>query len=224
MKRKNSMLILPVLIVYLIVFYGIWTIWEFWLKSFISNTVENECISQVIKSGVIKNLVWTFPAILLVQHFKSEVHITLKEMFSTKVNLLKYLPVFIFFTVYVLAGSILQNGKVEIVRDFGFDKIIIVLFVGLTEEMVFRGWLLNATIRENKKWFYIIINAVMFLAIHFPKWIHNGTFFSSFASFQFLEVMVLSIIFSCTFIKSRNILVPITLHMYFDLLVFMFIC
>lgn len=82
MKRKNSMLILPVLIVYLIVFYGIWTIWEFWVKSFISNAFENECISQVIKSGVIKNLVWTFPAILLVQHFKSEVHITLKEMFS----------------------------------------------------------------------------------------------------------------------------------------------
>lgn len=52
MKRKNSVLILPMLIVYLIVFYGIW---EFCVKSFISNTFENECISQMIKSGVIKN-------------------------------------------------------------------------------------------------------------------------------------------------------------------------
>lgn len=223
MKRMNNVLKSPALIIYIIVFCGIWTIWEFWAKSFISNIFENECISQVIKSGVIKNLVWTFPAILLVQRYKSEVHITLREMFSTKVNWLKYLPIFIIFTVYVLAGSILQNSRLEIVSEFGFDKIIIVLFVGLTEEMVFRGWLLNATICENKKWFYIMINAVMFLAIHFPKWIHNGTFFSSFANFQFIEIVILSIIFSCTFLKSRNIFVPITLHMYYDLLVFMFI-
>lgn len=223
MKRTNNVLKLPVLIVYVIVFYGIWTIWEFWVKSFISNTFENECISQVIKSGVIKNLIWTFPAILLVQHFKSEVCITLKEMFSTKVNWLKYLPVFIGFTAYILAGSILQNGRPEISSDFGIDKIIIVLFVGLTEEMVFRGWLLNATIRENRKWLSIVINAAMFLAIHFPTWIYDGIFFRSFIGLQFLEVMTLSIIFSCTFLKSRNLLVPITLHMYYDLLVFMFI-
>lgn len=223
MKKINDVLKMPVLIIYVIVFYSIWTVWEFWIKTFISNTFENECISQLIKSGIIKNLVWTFPAILLVWHFKSDVYITLKEMFSTKVNWLKYLPIFIFFTIYILAGAILKNGGVEIVRDFGMDKIIIVLFVGLTEEMVFRGWLLNATIREHRKWFYIIINAVMFLAIHFPIWIYSGNFISYFTSLQFIEVMALSVIFSITFIKSRSILVPITLHMYFDLLVFMFI-
>ena len=99
MKRMNDVLKLPVLIIYVIVFYGIWTVWEFWIKTFISNTIGNECISQFIKSGIIKNLVWTFPAILLVWHFKSDVYITLKEMFSTKVNWLKYLPIFIFFTL-----------------------------------------------------------------------------------------------------------------------------
>ena len=223
MKRMNNVSKMPVLIIYVIVFYSVWTVWEFWIRTFISNTFGNEYISQLIKSGIIKNLVWTFPAILLVQHFKSDVYITLKEMFSTKVNWLKYLPIFIFFTVYILAGAILHNGEVEIVRDFGIDKIIIVLFVGLTEEMVFRGWLLNATIRENRKWFYIIINAVMFLAIHLPIWIYSGNFIRYFTSLQFIEVMALSVIFSTTFIKSRSILVPITLHMYFDLLVFMFI-
>ncbi len=194
--------------------------WEFWGRSFISSTIENECVSQIIKSGVIKNLVWTVPAILLVRHFKLDVYVSLTEMFSTKVNWLKYLPVFMIFTAYILAGSILQNGRPEIVSDFGVDEIIIVLFVGLTEEMVFRGWLLNATIREDRKWLYIIINAVMFLAIHFPRWIHTGVFISNFTGFGFLEVIVLSIVFSFTFIKSRNILVPIALHMYWDLLVF----
>ena len=180
MKRMNNVSKVPVLIIYVIVFYSVWTVWEFWIRTFISNSFGNECISQLIKSGIIKNLVWTFPAIL-------------------------------------------QNGGVEIVRDFGIDKIVIVLFVGLTEEMVFRGWLLNATIHENRKWFYIIINAAMFLVIHFPIWIYSGNFISYFTSLQFIEVMALSVIFSITFIKSRSILVPVTLHMYFDLLVFMFI-
>lgn len=214
--------IFPVLI-YVIVFYSLWTAWEFWGKPFISDVVYNECIAQLIKSGVVKNLVWTFPAILLVQHFKSDVYITLKEMFSAKVNWMKYLPLFIVFTVYILTGSILQNGKPEISDSFGMDEIIIVVFVGLTEEMVFRGWLLNATIREDKKRLCIIINAVMFLAIHFPVWIYSGNFISSFTGLGFLEVMALSAVFSCTFIKSRSILVPVVLHMYWDLLVFMFI-
>ncbi|MCM1497593.1 MAG: CPBP family intramembrane metalloprotease [Clostridium sp.] len=214
---------LPALITYVIVFYSIWTMWEFWAKPFVSYAIENECISQWIKSGIIKNLVWTLPAILLVQRFEADVFLPLNEMFSTKVHWLKYLPVYLIFTVYVLTGSVLQNGKPEIASDFGINEMIIVLFVGLTEEMVFRGWLLNATIREEKKWFSIVINAVMFLAIHFPVWIYTGVFASSFTSLQFLEIIALSVVFSCTFIKSRNILVPITLHMYWDLLVFMFI-
>ena len=96
------------------------------------------------------------------------------------------------------------------------------MFVGLTEETVFRGWLLNATIQEDKKWRSIIINAIMLLVIHFPVWIHTGVFISNITSFSFLSVLILSIIFSLTFIKSRNILIPIALHMYWDLLIFMF--
>lgn len=185
--------------------------------------IKNAVLCSFIKSGIIKNLVWTLPAILLIRHFESEVYITLKEMFTTKINWLEYMLIYIIFTVYVLAGSILHHGKPEIALGFGVDKIIIVLFVGLTEEMVFRGCLLNFTIRENRKRPYIIANAIMFLIIHFPKWIFSRALLSSFTNLQFLELMALSIVFSSTFIRSKNILVPISLHMYYDLLVFMLI-
>ena len=46
MKRMNDVLKTPVLIIYVIVFYSIWTVWEFWVKSFISNTFGNEYISH----------------------------------------------------------------------------------------------------------------------------------------------------------------------------------
>lgn len=212
-----------ILIVYIIFFYAVWTAFELIAKNALDSTIKNAVLCSFIKSGIIKNLVWTLPAILLIRHFESEVYITLREMFTIKINWLEYMPIFIAFTVYVMAGSILHHSKPEIVPGFGIDKIIIVLFVGLTEEMVFRGWLLNFTIRENKKWPYIIANAIMFLAIHFPKWISSGSLLSGFTSLQFLEIAALSIVFSLTFIRSKNILVPISLHMYYDLLVFMLI-
>lgn len=214
-QKKKS-----VLIIYIIVFYFVWTVFEFFIKDAIDSLIPNNVLSQIVKSGIIKNLVWTVPAFILISKFY--VSITLKEMFTTKVNALKYLPLFILFTVYLLVGAIWEKGELVLAKDFGTDEIIIVLFVGLTEEMVFRGWLLNATITEENKWKCIIVNAVMFLVIHFPSWIHKGIFISSFTGFGFVSVVVLSVIFSMTFMKSRNILIPITLHMYWDLLMFMF--
>ncbi|MCH5296339.1 MAG: CPBP family intramembrane metalloprotease [Ruminococcus sp.] len=223
MKRMdNKVPKLPVLIIYAIIFYGLWTLWEFFGKACISNSIENEYIAQFIKSGVIKNLVWTLPAVLLINYFKNDVYIGLKEMFSNKVSILKYLPIFLIFTAYLLVGAILQKGKISISETFSFSSVIIVIFVGITEEMVFRGWLLNATVSEKKKWFPIIINSIMFLLIHFPIWIHEGHFVENFQSFGFLSVIILSIIFSWTFIKSKNIWIPIFLHMYWDLLMFIF--
>lgn len=210
------------LIFYLPVFYGLWAIGELFVFEQIRFILNNEVLSQFVINVLIKNLVWTLPAVILIYHFKEDVYITLKDMFSSKVNWLKYLPIFILFTACLLVGAILENGKLIISNSFGFDDVLDLLFVGVTEEMVFRGWLLNVTIKEDKKWRYIIINALMFLAIHFPIWIHNGIFVSSFIGFGFLCVIILSVIFSYAFIKSKNILVPITLHTYWDLLMFMF--
>lgn len=217
-KRKKRI----ALTVYTIVFYTLWTIFEFAVKDKLNSLIPNETVCQLVKSGVIKNLVWTLPAVLLVRRFQSEAFVPFKEMFAAKIDLLRSLPIFIAFTVYLLAGSILKNGSLSVSDRFGLDKIIIVLFVGLTEETVFRGWLLNVTIRADRKWRYVIVNAFMFLAIHFPRWIHEGIFIGEFTDFGFAAIMALSVIFSWTFIKSRNLLVPIALHMYWDLLAFLF--
>lgn len=209
------------IIVYIVAFYTIWSVYEFFGKPILNSLIENEILLMFIKRGVIKNLAWTLPAALLIHHFRSDVYISLKEMFTTKVKWFKYLPIFLIFTAYILAVTFLTKGELKIAEGFGIDDIIIVLFVGLTEEMVFRGWLLNVTFNENKKWACIIINALMFMAIHFPVWIRDGIFISNFTSFGFIVLLALSFIFSLTFIKSKNILVPIALHMYWDLLEFM---
>lgn len=213
---------LPVLIIYGIVFYGIWILWELWGKSWIGNAVENEYAAQLVKSGVIKNLVWTLPAILLVKHFQSDIYVSLKDMFAVRTRLLKSLPIFLLMTIYLLVGLLLQKGKIAISETFEASDLIIVLFVGITEEMVFRGWLLNATVGEKQKWLPISINAVLFLFIHFPGWISEGQFIDHFQNLGFLSILLLSVLFSWTFLKSRSIWVPVFLHMYWDLLLFLF--
>lgn len=214
MKQNKA----KVLIVYLIAFFGLWALAELVVFGKINAVVENKLLSSVI-TELIKILVWTVPAAILINRFKDVIYISLKEMFSTKVNWLKYLPVFIIFVLYILGGVILQNGNLQISSNFRIDEVISLLFVGITEELVFRGWLLNMTVKENKKWVPIAINAGLFLVIHFPIWIYQGVFISNFTSLSFLCVVALSIVFSWTFIKSKNILVPIALHTFWNLLV-----
>lgn len=215
MMKQNKA---KVLIVYLIAFFGLWALAELVVFGKINAVVENKLLSSVI-TELIKILVWTVPAAILINRFKDVIYISLKEMFSTKVNWLKYLPVFIIFVLYILGGVILQNGNLQISSNFRIDEVISLLFVGITEELVFRGWLLNMTVKENKKWVPIAINAGLFLVIHFPIWIYQGVFISNFTSLSFLCVVALSIVFSWTFIKSKNILVPIALHTFWNLLV-----
>ena len=223
-ERKLGISETTALSVYLIVFYGLWTVWELWIKDIINASIRNEYVLQFIKSGVIKNLIWTLPAVLLVKRFDSQVCVGLREMFTSKVRVWKYLPVFLLFSVYFIAASVLLNGGLVISEAFGLKELIIVLFVGITEEMVFRGWLLNALIGKDgsRKWLAVIANSVMFLLIHFPVWIHDGVFVENFRSFGFLSVLILSGIFGWTFTNSKNNWIPVALHMYWDLLMFLF--
>ena len=208
MRTKEKYLALTL---YCLCFFAVWTVFEFYIKENIG--------SQLIKSGVIKTAVWVLPAMLLVHQFYDSIQIGLKEMFVTKVKWWRYLWVYAILVAWALAGCF-QYG-------FSFtldpDALIIVLFVGITEEMVFRGWLLNATVKDMPKWLAVSINAVLFLIIHFPRLIQEGTIISTFTSFNFVGLMALSAIFSISFLKSKNLLIPITLHMIYDLTAFVFL-
>ncbi len=212
------------LILYIIFFYTIWALFEFFGKPIIDDLFPGAVSSQIVKTVVIKNLVWVIPAALLVHHYKDDVCIGLKEMFTTKVKLLHYLPVFFLFVLYPLFNAYLTKGSLSLRSDFGAKKIIAYSFVGITEEMVFRGWLLNALAGKDKKnqWKAIALSSLLFVAIHIPTWIIHGELADSFLHFKFVMIIILSAIFSITFLKSRNILVPVTLHMIWDFLLSMF--
>lgn len=169
-----------------------------------------------------KNLVWTLPA-LLAGRYESDMHVPLREMFTAKFRPAHWVPAFAILVLWAIGGDLLTNGSIAVSRQFGMDDIIIVLFVGITEEAVFRGWLLNATVDRWCRWPALIVNALLYLAIHLPKWIVSGEFVSVFTGFGFAEVIALSLLFGWSFLRTRNLLLPIALHMVYDLAVMMLI-
>lgn len=228
-EKKNIRNIYLVLIIYYICLLIVWGGYTLLLKPVICNALGEETfISSFLRSGIIKNIVWTLPAALLITKFKGNCMVSLKDMF-TKISpeWKNFLFIFPCFIVFVIISSFRTHGGLQVSESFGIDDIITVLFVGLTEELVFRGWLLNAAIKEdflpNQQYIAIAINAVLFLCIHFPIWISNGEFVSNFMNLGFITIPVLSAVFSFAFIKTKNILLPITLHMFWDLLVFMLV-
>jgi len=212
------------LIIYIIAFYTIWALFEFCGKPVINDLFPGIVSSEIVNEVVIKNLVWILPASLLVHHYKDDVCIKLKEMFTTKVKWLHYLPVFLLFVLYPLVNAYRMKGSLSLSSDFGAKQVIDFSFVGITEEMVFRGWLLNAMVGKDKKnqWKAILLSSLLFVAIHIPTWIIHGEFAGAFLHFGFVTIIILSVIFSITFLKSRNILVPVALHMIWDFLLSMF--
>ena len=133
-----------VMLLYIIIFYAIWTCFELFVKDSLDRVIANDVLCQLVKSGIIKNIVWTIPAIMLVKHFENDVNISLKEMFNPRINWIKYLPLFALFTVYLLVGAFVTNGEIAIVDEFGIDKNI--------ENVIDEIIALRKIARDNKDW------------------------------------------------------------------------
>lgn len=225
MTAKKSKIIW-VLVIYYICLFALWGAYTIFLKPTICDALGDKTfISSVLRNGVIKNLVWVLPAALLITRYSENCMVSLRDMFTkAEKGWRGYLVIFLFFTIYLLIGAWRSTGGISIAESFCIDDVITVLFVGVTEELVFRGWLLNASVRKSaspkKQYIAIGINAILFLCIHFPIWFSKGEFVSNFMNMGFLSILVLSVVFSITFIRTKNLILPITLHMFWDLLIF----
>jgi len=87
-------------------------------------------------------------------------------------------------------------------------KMIMTTVTGpITEEFIFRGLLLNRLIKKTNMWVGILISSILFAVIHFDYELLIATF-------------LFSIIASLLYLKTRNLLFPILLHMFHNSIVF----
>ena len=232
-KKKAARVPVKVVVLYCVFLYSAWTLYHFALEPFIKSCVENELLCALLCDGLCKNAVWTLPAILLIKKYREGLIADLSCMFKIKKGDLKYLLLIPAFALYISLGLIRRHTPIA--WSITVSEIVTVIFVGITEEIVFRGWLLNgltAEVPEEKRggdnisreemreYGSIALNALLFLAIHFPIWITKGEFITNFTSLGFLSILMLSVIFSVVFLRTKNIIIPVILHMVWDLLIF----
>jgi membrane protease YdiL (CAAX protease family) len=170
-----------------------------------------------------KLLVWTLPAILLIRHYRDDMWVSLKEMFTNRPKWFKSAPVFLL-VFYPLIAALVVGGGLSIRSDFHpLDGLFFngIIGAGLTEELVFRGYLLNAFLKKMKNIPAIALNEVLFALIHYPIWIYFGWSVTEILLAS-VQVFFIGAFFSYSFIKTRNIFVPIALHMIWNLLMMLF--
>ena len=163
--------------------YAVWAVIEGWLYPWLQSAVSNEYALTLLRDGLIKNLVWTLPAFLLIRHFSKELLTDYRKLFSFHRGCWKYLALAVPLAVLVVGGALFRNHGLVLSSSFHPSKLIIALLVGISEESVFRGFLLNADMKradtEKKQIPAYAVNMVLFLLIHFPIWLREGVFVSS---------------------------------------------
>lgn len=193
MKIKH-LRIRTVVISYLVFFAG-WTL----RVVCVDLSGMNEFLSWVI--GFLIHVVW-WPlfALFLIKRYSNDLNISLKEMITTKPKLKILLPLLVFTLVYNIVGFFINSSGYGTKMKL-YDLIITVATVGIFEESVFRGWLLNAVstfVSERKA---NLISSALFVLIHYPGWIFAGYELTTIVITS-LSVYALGLMFGWVFRKT----------------------
>ena len=206
-------------ILFYVILYIVWTLKELVLHPALSQVIEDKSILMIFLSDwILKNLCWTLPALLLIRKFDKDLYIPKKELFGKPKDWKTFFLILGGMSAYCILNSVIAHKGFYFNAD-GLTECLAFITVGITEEFVFRGFLLNATLTDENKKLAIGVNAVLFLCIHFPIWILHENFVNNMLSLGFIMIMLLSIFFSWSMLKFRNIWIPVIIHSLWDVLV-----
>jgi membrane protease YdiL (CAAX protease family) len=216
-KRKLSIFHI---VIYLIIFFAIWSIRELIIRPVWLNQFDG--LTWHIFESAMKLTVWTIPAILLIKYFQDDMWVSLNEMFTSKLQYFKSAPILLL--VFVpLISAVFLHGEVAVRPNFEPVSLVQgVVFVGITEEIVFRGFLLNVFLKKMKVWKAVVLDALLFALIHYPIWIYFG-FDITTILLNSVQILPISALFAFSFIKTKNIFVPIAIHSVWNLLGMLFV-
>lgn len=227
-RYRTSRLSLWKIIITLIMFILLWTIvtdaWGY--SQFLFGASKGSWGNYLY--GFLSRLVWAIPAIILLWVYKKEIPTTWKELFLNRPHIKPFIITVVVIVVYCFAGMIYSHGGMWINPEFDFSKNLInYVTVVFVEELVYRGWGLNALsafLSERKA---NLVSTVFFVLLHLPAYFIKlylyGTF--SIAAFitQCVFVFVLGLLFGYLYNKGKSLWSPMTVHFLADFLSIMII-
>ena len=204
---------------YVVIFFAVWSVKELIIEPLWLNRLDS--VTWQISETLIKLSVWAVPAVLLIKRFRDDMRVSLKEMFTNKPRLFKTAPILLL-VFFPLINALFIHGEIAIRPNFQPAGIAWLVFGSAIEEIVFRGFLLNTMLKRIKTWQAVMIDAVLFALIHYPIWIYSGLDFLAILS-NSVMILPVSVLFAFSFIKTKNILVPMAIHILWNLLGTLFV-
>jgi len=168
--RRRQYAALPTLLLYLVVFFAAWSGYILLITPrFGSGPLF------LIVENLVKLAVWTLPVLLLLRYVDRQdplTYLQLRE--NVRPGILYGLLAGGLLAVY-LVGQRLVVGFHGVNLGFAWSQWIGgVILVGVTEEVVFRGFILQRLLTMTRFRWANLITSGLFLLIHFPRWLRDG--------------------------------------------------
>jgi len=199
---------------YLIFFYFIWTLKELWLINFLRSFGDT---TYALLESLVKILVWFVPFWFYVKYYLNTNPLTYLNL---NINVKKGL-----FWGIILSALVGFRFAIEVYlinkETFHFalplDSYLNgFLVVGITEEIVFRGFILKEFNKRMSFWKANVNSSLLFMLIHYPIWIHDGVLFHFWTH---VYIFLLGLIFGFVYKKTGSLWSVIILHSFYDLFV-----
>jgi membrane protease YdiL (CAAX protease family) len=196
----------------LLYFLYLFTVWTAYRMSF--------KFSDNIEELYIKPVIWLLPFLYI---FPKD-HIRLADIGITTRNFFRsiYLSIAlgVGFAFLGLIANIAKYGTINFEANIGSHllgiSILISFVTSITEELVFRGYLLGVFMRKYKGIIPVIINSLLWTAMHAPIsyyfWHMDGVQTAVYLSLTFIYGLGASLLYGGT----KNIAAPIMLHVLWE--------
>lgn len=202
-QKKNKYFIFFVL-----TFYFLWSIKEILFSLYINPTNNKNLITSL--SALFKILIWVMPVFLYVRFLLNAKFITYLKLNNNILRGIKW-----GFGLSILIGIrfVIETYDIRS-QSFNFSLDIntcinVIILAGFLEEILFRGFILTELQKKFIFWKANVITAILFLIVHYPTWILNGTFESLWLH---LYILLLGLLFGYIYKETQSLWSVIIIH------------
>ena len=210
-KGETKISDVKALIIYLLIFYFVWTFKELSLVKYIHSF--DDTISAFLEA-LVKIAIWIVPAWIYIKYYLNANPINyLKMNVNVKKGLFWGLVLSLLIGLYFTIEVYILNKQAfnfPLPLDSYLNTVIV---AGITEEIVFRGLIMQEINKRMAFWKVNVITALLFLFIHYPIWIYNGEFF---IWGSHLNIFFLGLLFGFMYKKTGSLWSVVLLHSFYN--------
>lgn len=168
----------------------------------------------------LKLIIWVGYGLFFINKYNKNLKVKKEELFKFKEKKITLKLVLLIITISFLImlftrkGIYINNFTID---DF-FNKF---LLVGIEEELVFRGLILNGLSKKDKFAKASIITSILFALIHIPIYIRSELLLSDII-LNCLKIVVISCFYNSIFNETKSIWPIVIFHSFWDISFFLF--